>query len=256
MQTTEQPVTGIGHNSRSVADVLRDNHLALIKRIDANIERKRKLETELGDDGAIANDEQLEVAISIGVEAKNLEAELGRTKLDTTKPLRDEVTETNRFFDALAQSPANVKTQVGRLTNDWRRKKQEAEAKEAAEAHRRAQEEAERQLAEAAEAQGSVASDVALNAAIDAENCARAMEMKATAAPAAPVRTAAGTMFSSKEWIFAVEDWSKIDLRELRNSFSVAEIEKAIRAHVRKNKNTVPLSGVRIYQSERPNFRG
>ena len=70
------------------------------------------------------------------------------------------------------------------------------------------------------------------------------------------MRTDGGTISTVKNWDFQVTDWSKLDLRQLRDSFSVAEIEKAIRAHVRKHKDTKQLAGVRIFQSERTQLRG
>ncbi|RWC91691.1 MAG: hypothetical protein EOS72_03280 [Mesorhizobium sp.] len=201
-------------------------------------------------------DEQRDPLIQIGIDAGKLAKAIDGKRLDTTKPLRDEVDETNKFFQALGARMDRIKTRFEEIVGVYDRKKRDEQRRQAAEAARLAQEEADRKLAEAQAAQHSVVADVIVNEAIVAEQRADRLAAAAATAGTGPTRTDAGTISSSSPWTFAVEDWQKVNVAELRDQFSVAEIEKAIRAHVKRFKNTRPLAGVRIFQDEKTRFRG
>jgi hypothetical protein len=255
MPTSDPAPAGIGHNSGDVLTVLRDSNAGLILEVNKLPLEVKAFIDGLGDAGSVETDEQFAAAVKLGKDARALEGDLDTTKLATTKPLRDEVGQTNAFFDALKVAVSKQKAIVLTLIDDFNKRKREREAREAADAARRAQEEARRKLEEATEAQHSVVGDIALQEAVKADRVAQRMEHKALNAGTGPARTSAGTVSTTTNWTHRVDDWSRIDLRELRESFSVADIEKAIRAHVRKNKNTKPLAGVTIYPEETTRLR-
>ncbi|TGT34859.1 hypothetical protein EN812_32685, partial [Mesorhizobium sp. M4B.F.Ca.ET.169.01.1.1] len=121
-------------------------------------------------DGAIANDNERDTFISLGIEARKLAKKLDETRKTTTKPLRDEVAETNRFFDTIIVRPENVQSAFETIVGRYdARKREEARAAAAAEAQR-AHEEAKRKLDEAASSGHSVLGDVLMQEAVDAEH--------------------------------------------------------------------------------------
>lgn len=256
-QVSEAPsIVGPGHNLASTTDFLRDRFAGILTEVDALAERANKAREVLGEEGVVSADEQRDPLIQIGLDAGKLSKRIDATRLQTTEPLRNEVKETNTFFETLALRMDRVKTRFEEIVGAYDRKKRDEERRKAAEAARLAQEEADRKLAEAAAAQHGVESDVVLNEAIAAEERADRLVAQATTAGTGPTHTDVGTISSSAPWDFAVEDWNKVDVAELRDQFTVAEIEKAIRAHVRKFKNTRPLKGVRFFQNEKTRFRG
>lgn len=249
-------IVGPGHNLATTTDILRDRFADLISQVDKIADAANTARQALGEDGVIAEDAQCEPLIKVGIDAGKLSKLLDAKRLDATKPLRDEVDETNKFFQALAARMDRVKTRFEEIVGVYDRKKRDNERRAAAKAAAEAQEEADRKLAEAESAQHSVAADVIVNEAIVAEQRADRLAAQAVSAGTGPTRTEAGTISSSAPWTHAVEDWSKVDIAELRDQFTVAEIEKAIRGHVKKFKNTRPLKGVRIFQEEKTRFRG
>lgn len=249
-------IAGPGHNLATTTDVLRDRFQGLIEEVDELADSATKARENLGESGKIINAEQCEPLIKLGVDAGKLSKRLDETRLSTTLPLRDEVSETNNFFNAMVSRMDRVKSTFEDLVDVFAREKRIAEQRAAAEAARVAEEEARAKLAEAEQAEHSVVSDVVLNEAIQAEEKAARLAAVATSVGSTPLKTDGGTASSSKPWTFSVVDWSKIDVTELRDQFTVAELEKAIRGHVRKHKNTRPLKGVRIFQDEKTTFRG
>lgn len=257
MQVSDAPsIAGPGHNLATTTDILRDRFGDLIGQVDSFADRANNARAVLGEEGVVADDKQRDPLVSIGLDAGKLSKLIDAKRLETTKPLRDEVDETNKFFNALSARMDRIKTRFEEIVGAYDRKKRDEERRRAAEAALLAQEEAGRKLAEAQAEQHSVVADVIVNEAIAAEQRADRLAAAATTAGTGPTRTEAGTISSSSPWTFAVEDWQKVDVAELRDQFSVAEIEKAIRAHVKKFKNTRPLKGVRIFQDEKTRFRG
>ncbi|MER9961682.1 hypothetical protein NKJ72_12055 [Mesorhizobium sp. M0045] len=249
-------IVGPGHNLATTTDILRDRFADAIKEVDRIAERANKAREALGEAGAVDDDKQRDPLVQVGIDAGKLSKTLDATRLMTTQPMRDEVAETNKFFQALQDRMDRIKTRFEEIVGVYDRKKRDEERRKAAEAARLAQEESDRKLAEAQAAQGRVEADVIVNEAIVAEQRADRLAAQATSAGTGPTKTEAGTISSSAPWTCSIEDWSKIDITEIRDQFSAAEIEKAIRAHVRKFKNTRPLKGVRIFQDEKTRFRG
>ena len=136
---------------------------------------------------------------------------------------------------------------------DEQRRKAAAEAAALAEAARR---EAQRKLDEAAASTSEIVADVALQDALKAEHKAKHLEAQALGSGAGPVRTEAGTISERKNWDFRIADISKVDLNgPLRAHIGIDVIEKAIRAHIRANRDTVPLAGIEIFQSSKAQLR-
>jgi hypothetical protein len=256
-QVSEAPsIAGPGHNLATTADILSDRFAGIIKEADGIAAAANEARDALGETGKVASDEQRDPLISIGIKAAKLAKRLDETRLDTTKPLRDEVSETNNFFNAMISRMQRVQTAFEELVGRYDRAKRDEERRKAAEAARVAEEEARRKLEEAEKEQGTVVGDAVLEEAVQAEERAQHLASVATLVGTGPTRTDAGTVSATAPWTHVVEDWSKVDLTEIRDQFTVAEIEKAIRAHVRKFKNTRPLKGVRIFQDEKTKFRG
>lgn len=249
-------IVGPGHNLATTTDILRDRFANFLKQVDDLAADANKARESLGEAGVVTADEQRDPMIAIGIKAGKLSKLLDDTRLATTLPLRTEVTETNSFFQTLADRMDRIKTRFEEIVGAYDRKKRDDERRKAAEAARLAQEESDRKLAEAQAAQGSVEADVIVNEAIVAEQRADRLAAAATSAGTGPTKTEVGTISSSAPWTCSIEDWSKIDITEFRDQFSAAEIEKAVRAHVRKFKDTRPLKGVRIFQEEKTRFRG
>ncbi|TIS37548.1 hypothetical protein [Mesorhizobium sp.] len=256
-QISEAPsIVGPGHNLATTTDILRDRFAGFLKQVDSIADEANRARDALGEGGVIDKDEQRDPLIAIGLKAGKLSKTLDETRLSTTKPLRDEVSETNKFFEALAARMDKIKTRFEEIVGVYDRKKRDEERRRAAEAARLAQEEADRKFAEAQAAQHSVVSDVIMNEAVVADQRAERLAAVATTAGTGPTKTESGTISSSAPWTCSIDDWSKLDITEFKDQFSTADIEKAVRAHVRKFKNTRPLKGVKIFQDEKTRFRG
>jgi hypothetical protein len=123
---------------------------------------------------------------------------------------------------------------------------------EAAKRAQEAQEEAERQMAisaaEAARNRPQAAASHAEKAA-DAQRSAEtaAAVTQASAADLTRVRTDTGTTSGQTDWLFEIEDYSKVDLNAVRAYIPRERVELAIRGFIKINKDQVKLAGVRIY---------
>lgn len=260
---SEAAVPGIGHNRPSVSDILRDTQSDLIAEVDALAAEANAVRDELFKDlpedapKQLRSDEERDRLVGLAVRAGKLAKKVGETRLTTTKPLREEVEETNKFFNTIQLRPDRIKEVFESLINDYDRERRRKAAIAAAKAAEAAKVEAERKLAEAAASQHSVVGDVVMEEAVAADERARKLASEASKAGSCSVKTDAGaTIIVSKEWTYSVEDWAKLDLRELRDAFTPDEIEKAIRKHIRAHRDTRPLSGVRIFQDETTRLRG
>lgn len=256
MQPSEAPAE-IGHNNPpSHTEILRTDFKDLMQEVDTLAAEATKLRGSLGEKVEITKEEQVEKIIDMAVRARKLANKVEETRKARNKPLQDEVSENNTFFNSVKTRMDKVKEAFEQIVGNWNEKQRELERRRAAEAAKLAEEEARRKLEEAAAASHSVESDVIINEAAVAERKAQVAASAAMKAGSGPLRTSAGTVSSSTKWSFHVEDWKKIDLRELRDSFTTADIEKAIRAHVRKHKNTQPLQGVKIFEEAATRLRG
>lgn len=259
----EGPIAGIGHNRPPVAEVFRDAYGALISEIEVLANRANTARDGLTQQ-KISNDNERDTWVSIGVEAGKIAQRVQKEREAVIEPLRSEIAEWNALFGtkepvagSLAYRLNGMKGFALQAIDQYDSAQREAARKRAAEEAEAARLEAERKLQEAAAvpADKMVTQDVALQEAAAAEHRARHLERQALAAGAGPTRTEGGTISHTTGWDFAVKDWAALDLRELRDSFSVADIEKAIRAHVRKNKDTRPLKGVEIFPNTKTQLR-
>ncbi|MCV0395429.1 MAG: hypothetical protein K5872_22035 [Rhizobiaceae bacterium] len=260
----DEAVPGIGHNRPTVTDLFRDQCADLIEAVEKLATRANAERDKLGAD-KISSDDERDTFTSIGVEAAKLVKRVEARREEILQPLRNEISEWNALFGTDRPAQGSLKyrlnamkgyasTIVGRYDEEQR----EIARKKAAEEAEAARKEAERRLEEAAaiDSAKSVTQDVALQEAAAADHRARHLERQALSAGAGPTRTDAGTISQATAWDFRIVDASRIDLNKLRPHIPLADIEKAIRKHVRANRDTVPIAGVEIFQTTRTQFRG
>lgn len=150
----------------------------------------------------------------------------------------------------------DLAVELGAIAGDYDAKKREAERRAAAAQAELAAAEAKRKLEETATTTHGVLSDVVLQEAEQAEHKAQVLANHAMSAGTGPTRTEAGTLSQRKAWTFRITDASKIDLNKLRAHFGIADIEKAIRGHIKANRDTVQLAGAEIFADTKATFRG
>lgn len=257
MQVSDAPsIVGPGHNLATVTDILKDRFADLMNEVEDLAKKANAARDALGNPAKVVTDEQRDNLTKLGIEARRLSKRLDETKLTTTKPLRDEVTETNGFFQTLGARPDKIKTAFEQLVGEYDEAKRAEARRAAAEEAERQRQEAQRKLEEAAATTHGVLSDVVLQEAEAAEHRAQVAENEAMAAGSGPTRTAAGTISQRTSWTFRITDASKVDLNKLRPHFGIADIEKAMRAYVKAHRDTAPLAGVEIFPDTRTQFRG
>ena len=71
-----------------------------------------------------------------------------------------------------------------------------------------------------------------------------------------PVRGSEGSSASGKkEWTFEILDAAKVDLNALRNFIAPDAIDKALKAHVKIQKQNAKVDGVRFFEEDKASFR-
>ncbi len=70
---------------------------------------------------------------------------------------------------------------------------------------------------------------------------------QASAADVTRIRTESGTTSATTEWLFEIEDYSKVDLNAVRAYIPRERVELAIRGFIKVNRDTQALAGVRIF---------
>lgn len=245
---------GLGHNMPSLVDSLRMEFEDLLNEIEA-LATKANAVKAVVDEKGLNTDEDVVPLVEVGREATKLVGSLDRRKLERTKPLRDDVETINGFFKTLSLRVERIKTAFAGKVGDYESEKRERARREAAERARIAEEEAAAKLKEAAEAQHSVMGDVILNEAAKAEQEAQMAATAAVKAGAGPTRTDAGTISQSGKWTMEIIDASKIPADVIVAQLGLADIEKAMRAHVRQYRDTRPVPGVRFFQETKTTFR-
>ncbi|KAA2237717.1 hypothetical protein [Salinarimonas soli] len=159
----------------------------------------------------------------------------------------DRLEKIRETFQAIADDHARKKAAEERAAREAEARRAEAEAERQREIARRAEEANRLKTAEKHDARAEVAADQAAQATAAAQ---------AGAADLIRTRTASGTLATGRtEWTFEITDFAAIPLEVLRAYLPRAEIEKAIRAHVRVNKGAMPIPGVRIFEDVRASFR-
>jgi len=254
---------GLGHNKPPVSVVFVENHKDLIDEVEALAARANAAKDGLAD-GKIANDNERDTWVSLGIAAKKVAKQVCEQRDEVVAPIRDELNDWNRLFgvnanphpESLHARCLRIKSAAESLAGAYADAQRAAAQKAAAELAAKQREEAQRKLDEAAAAGDGVIADVALQEAEKAEHKAKYLEAQALGATAGPVRTDAGTISERKSWDFRITDIAKVDLNgALRAHIGIDVIEKAIRAHIRANRDTVPLPGVEIYQSSKAQLR-
>lgn len=254
---------GIGHNKPPVSVLFVEEHKDLIDEVEAIAARANTAKDDLAEN-KIANDNQRDTWVKIGLEAKKIAKRVRERRDEIVGPIREELAEWNKLFGVnVNPAQGSLNDRCTRISNaaeslagayaDEQRRKAAAEAAALAEV---ARQEAQRKLDEAAASTSEIVADVAFQEAEKAEHKAKHLEAQALGAGAGPVRTEAGTISERKSWDFRIVDISKVDLNgPLRAHIGIDVIEKAIRAHIRANRNTVPLTGVDIFQSSKAQLR-
>lgn len=265
MQVSDAPsIAGPGHNLATTADVFRDRFKDLIDEVEKLAVRANGARAALSAD-VIANDNERDTFIQIGVTAAKLAASIDEKRAKVIEPLRIEVNEWNSLFGTDKPVEGSLKYRcnlmkkfadnvVGRYDNE----KREAEKRKAAAEADAARALANRKLDEAAASGHSVLSDIALQEASAAENKAAVLENAALTAGKGPTRTEAGTVSQRTSWTYRVTDYSKIDLNKLRGygPFNVEAIDRALAAYAKQNKGTAPLAGVDFMPETKTQIRG
>lgn len=254
---------GIGHNKPPVAEVFVEQHKDLIDEVEGLALRANAAKDGLVE-GSIANDNERDTWVSIGIAAKKVAKQVCESRDDVVKPIRTELDDWNRLFgvnanphpESLHARCLRIKNAAESLAGAYADRQRAAAQKAAAEAAEIARQVAQRKLDEAAAAGDGVIADVALQEAEKAEHKAKHLEAQAHGATAGPVRTEAGTISSTANWDFRISDISKVDLNgPLRAHIKIDIIEKAIHAHIRANRDTAPLAGVEIFKTNTPRLR-
>ncbi len=254
---------GLGHNKPPVSVLFVEDHKDLIDEVEALAGRANAAKDGLTD-GKIANDNQRDTWVAIGIAAKKVAKQVCETRDEVVGPIREELNDWNKLFGVnVNPQPESLHARCLRIKNaaeslagayaDHQRAEAQKAAAAAAEA---ARQEAQRKLDEAAASTSEIVADVALQDALKAEHKAKHLEAQALGAGSGPVRTEAGTIGERKSWDFRIVDIAKVDLNgPLRAHIGIDVIEKAIRAHIRANRDTVPLAGVDIFQSSKAQLR-
>lgn len=254
---------GIGHNRPPVSALFVEEHKDLIDEVEALAGRANAAKDTLAD-GKIANDNERDTWVAIGIAAKKVAKQVCERREEVVAPIREEVNDWNKLFgvnanphpESLHARCLRIKNAAESLAGAYADAQRAAAQKEAAELAAKQREEAQRALDEAAAAGDGIVAEVKLQEAEKAEHKAKHLEAQAVDAAAGPVRTDAGTISERKSWDFRIVDVTKVDLNgPLRAHIGIDVIEKAIRAHIRANRDAVPLAGVQIFQSSKAQLR-
>jgi len=242
---TENSEAGMGHNNPpSRMEELTDKNKDLLLRLDQVAERAN-------DCGEIDSDEKMQSAVEIIADAKKVARDLDNNRKVIVSPLNDAVKETNGIFKSWTARSKNIETKIGDRVSKYQHQKMEAERKQREEEARAAEEAAAAALQEAQDASHSLDLD-GEQAAAKAEAAAQQIEAnnaRAIAPEPAKVQTESGVSASTRmELTHEIEDITKIPMEQLRPYFTEAEIQKAVRAHVRQHKQSIQIPGVRIFE--------
>lgn len=200
---------------------------------------------------ALEDDDDLAVITGLDGKLGKFAKRIDDIRDEQKAPFREAGDLIQRHFKALEARCTTARAKVAAIGKRYLDKKRadEEAARRAEEARLRAIAEEQAKTAKAAMNAGDLAGATAAhNAATAAET--RAAEAAKPAKPSEATRTAtaAGTASLQGEWKFEITDFNALvtTLGPLGPQFTRTEIEKAIRAFVRKGHRE--LSGVRIYQ--------
>ncbi|WP_417790319.1 hypothetical protein [Terasakiella pusilla] len=253
----DQPTAGLGHNNppdeiETLKAKLEKDNAARLKRTKELLAGVDRMPNEIKD--ADTADKATAFIKQLHEHRKECDGARSAAK----KPYDDCAKAVQTFFkdqmvDKLDKAKVNVQDRLDDYAKELDRIRREEERKE------RERLEAERKAKEAEiaklEAEGKAfAAEQAQEEAAKLQKQEAKAEKKA--ATNTQVRSNLGATASlSSVWSFEIEDLNKIDLNQLRDHFTQAEIEKALRSFVREHKGERELSGVRIFQDHKTRVR-
>lgn len=244
-----------GNNPPPLREILAEKHAEIAVSIDGLADRANSAPKE------IATDADLGRVGDIVKDARALNKRIDKVRDDEGRPHLEAKREIDAFFKGHMERLDRVAATLQKRADQYQAAKA-AEARRVAEDKaRREREEADRQRRIAEEEAARNRPTAALKHADKAEVAEeRAAEAEAAAAASnadlTRVRSETGTVASARTgWDFEITDYAAVPLEALRPYLARAEVEKAIRQHVRINKNAVPLAGVRVFESVKAAFR-
>ena len=247
---------GIGSNSGAIplAERLPEDYAKHATEIEALAARANKLPAE------IKNEEQLG---EVGKVVKDAATLINKIEFDREIEVRPHLTgqrEVNAFFKIFTDRLDRMRSVLAQRGTDYTRKKvnEERIAREDAARKAREEEDKKRETArKAEEANRPAAAAKATAAADNAAETARRNEAEAAAPAATFARTSFGgvTASAKTEWTFKITDYDAIPLEKLRAWISRAEVEKAIRALIKRDKKGASLPGVEFFEDVKASFR-
>lgn len=235
--TATKPI-GLGHN-RPIAETLADNHAELAARVAEFVAAGERLPTECGIDDTAT----LEKLAAFVRHARALDKVVDTVRTGEKSLFDAASKDVQAFFSPQQTQIDAAKRRAEGVINTRNRQAEQRERDEAMERARLQREEADRQaeMARQMEDKGKahVAETMVENAS-KADQMATSMEKKAAGSTADLVRTqtGGGTVSSKAVWVFSVTDQQALrsTLGKLADHFTIADIEKAIRAFVAAEK--------------------
>lgn len=252
---TENPRERIGgNNPPPLKDILAEQFADLGKRVEALADRAnagpKKIKTA----------EDLETVVALTKDARALVKEADDARKVEKEPHLTAGREIDAFFGVFTDRIERIRKAFQKIADDHAAEKAAEERRKRQEEARKAQEAAEREAEKARKAQEAGRQATADRAADRAERFEQKADeataaAQASAADLTRTRTAAGTASARTEWDFEITDYDAIPLDKLRPYFKREEVEKAIRSHVRIQKGSASLPGVRVFESVKANIR-
>jgi hypothetical protein len=229
-------------------------HAETLKEVDAVADRANSLPKKITDEVALG---RLGAVVK---DARALAGRLEKLRKDEVEPHLAAQRETNGFFGTFAERLKRIGDALSTKATDYQQEVEAAKRRELAERARKLREEEDAARAKAqAAAEANRPAAVAKHedkADLAAERAARAeQESGASAADLTRVRTGGVVATTRTTWDFEITDANLIPLAMLRPYIPRADLEKALRAFVKNNQDTVQLAGVRIFQSSKVAFR-
>lgn len=269
---TKPPAAGTNRPALVTGEDLAKAHAALAGEVEA-IEKH-------GEDAppVIEDDEDLALINKIIADCRDQDGKVDRTRDAEKRPYLEAGRVIDGFFKGLSARAIKVKGALEQRVTRYLNKKADEERRAREKAARLAREEANRLAREAAEiaareaaereaaakvesttiaptdpipAPPPIRSTAAMGAAVAANARADIAETAAAAKPSdlARTRTDGGTATLVDDWRFEITNYAEIDLAALRPFLSRPDVEKAIRKFVDAHKDTMPLTGVRVFNS-------
>lgn len=251
MSETETP--GLGHNNPP-EPTLDETFKTLVDDVEKLAAKANLLPAE------IQNEEKLGELVEVVRAAKRLRTAADEDRKASNRPLDERIKATNGWFrvhdDRLSRMVTHLERRAKAYHDAVAEVERERRRKEAEEQALRLEAERKRQEEERA----AIGEKTGIDAEIEAERLER-LENETRAAEArtmqstGPLRTGGGTVGTRKGVGFRILNRDEMDLNELKDSFTVDALEKAIRDHIRRHKKTKPLKGVELFDDNNINIR-